>query len=265
MKKIEEIVHIIPLGHEIDRAVKPFKRYKANRVYLLAVTETFGKYSNEMIDKQKYYLEIVMERLKEMGMGVEHKNIDMFDLLELIKNISNIVVDEKTKGNQVYINISSAGRLTSAVATIAAMAHGVKAYYVSADGYSESKEDKNKHGLSICSGDPRIQVIETFQLQLPEEDGMKALVKLYKEGGKAKTTEIAEYLGSEKVEGFEKCIPWVKVPRNERFNYLMKLDKRILRKLEKNRYVTRERRGRYNTIKITASGTYLAHISGQLR
>ena len=32
---VEEIVHIIPLGFEIDRAVKPFGKLKANRVYIL--------------------------------------------------------------------------------------------------------------------------------------------------------------------------------------------------------------------------------------
>lgn len=63
MSGIEEIVHIVPLGHEIDRAVKPFVSHKANKVYILAVTDTFGKYSEEMIKKQKYYLERLSEYL----------------------------------------------------------------------------------------------------------------------------------------------------------------------------------------------------------
>jgi len=264
MKRIEEIVHIIPLGHEIDRAVKPFEKYKTNKVYILAVTETFGKYSREMIEKQKYYLEKVITRLREKRIKVEYRNIDMFDMLELLKNLSQIILEEKSKGNRVYINISSAGRLTSAAATLVAMAHGVKAYYVPADRYSESPQNKKKHGLSICGESPEIQVIETFPLQLPKEDGIKVLVKLCREMNGIKTTEIAEYLGSENVEGFEKCVPWAKVPRDERVNYLMKLNKRILRKLEENGYITRERRGRYNLIKITTGGIYVAHISGQL-
>jgi len=265
MEKIEEIVHIVPLGHEIDRAVKPFERYKANKVVLLAVTETFGKYSQEMIKKQKYYLEIVMNKLKERGIEVEHRNIDMFDMLEVIKSIANLIAEEKGRGNRVYVNISGAGRLTSAAATLAAMAHGVKAYYVSAEGYSENKEDKMKHGLSICRKAPRVELLETFQLQLPKEEGIKVLVKLCREGKGMKTTEILEHLASEKVEGFEKCAPWRKVPRKERFNYLMKLNKRILEKLDVSGYITRERRGRYNLIKVTKAGAYVAHISGQLK
>jgi len=54
MGEIEEIVHIVPLGHEIDRAVKPFERYKANkaeriilllkrlrRIFICKLRETF--------------------------------------------------------------------------------------------------------------------------------------------------------------------------------------------------------------------------------
>ena len=264
MGEIEEIVHIVPLGHEIDRAVKPFERYKANRVYILAVTETFGKYSEEMVEKQKYYVKKVTDKLRSLGIKVDCKVVDMFNMLELLRSISRIIVEEKRKGNRVYINISSSGRLASAAATLAAMAHKVKAYYVSAERYSESLEDKMEHGLSICSEKPKIQVLETFPIQLPEEDGIKVLVKLCKEKRGMKTTEIAEYLGYEGIEGFEGCAPWRKVPREKRFNYLMKLNKRILAKLEEDGYIKRERRGKYNIIKITTGGVYIAHISGQL-
>lgn len=261
----EEIIHIIPLGHEIDRAVKPFERYKANKVYLLAVTETFGKYSMDMVKKQEYYVNVVKDRLKEYGIEVEHRNIDMFDILEVIKHISNIIVEEKAKGNRVFVNISSAGRLTSAAATLAAMAHGVKAYYVVADGYSESPEEKDKHGLSICRK-LRLKPLPNLPLPLPKENEMRVLVKLCREK-QMKTLDILEYLGSQKAPGFEKCadIRSRKIPRGERINYLMKLNKGILEKLEANGYISRERSGKYNLIKITESGIYVAHISGELK
>jgi len=264
MSRLEEIVHIVPLGHEIDRAVKPFETHKADKVYILVVTDTFGKYSKKMIDKQKRYLRKVVSKLRDFGIKVECRNVDMFDMLELLRNLSKIIVDEKEKGNRVYINISSAGRLTSAAAILVAMAHGVRAYYVSAERYSETPEEKDKHGLSICGETPKVQVIETFPLQLPDEDGIMVLVKLCKAGKGMKTTEIAEYLGYENVEGFEGSAPWSKVPREERFKYLMKLNKRILDKLEEAGYIIREKRGRHNIIKITTGGVYVAHISGKL-
>jgi len=261
----EEIIHIIPLGHEIDRAVKPFERYKANKVYLLAVTETFGKYSIDMIEKQRYYVKVVKEKLERQGIETEHRNIDMFDTLEVIKHISNIIVEEKTKGNRVFVNISSAGRLTSVAATLSAMAHGVKAYYVVADGYSEGEEEKKKHGLSFCK-QLRLQFLENLPLQLPKENEMKVLAKLCKERKGMKTIEILEHLGSQNVQGFEKCadIRSRKMLRGEKINYLMKLNKGILGKLEANGYISREKSGKYNLIKITQSGIYVAHISGEL-
>lgn len=261
----EEILHIIPLGHEIDRAVKPFERYKANKVYLLAVTETLGKYSMDMIEKQEYYVKVVKEKLKEHGIEVENRNIDMFDTLEAIKHISNIIVEEKAKGNRVFVNISSAGRLTSVAATLAAMAHGVKAYYVIADGYSESEEEKKMHGLSFCR-QLRLQFLENLPIQLPKENEMKILVKLCRERKGLKTIDILEHLGSQKVSGFEKCanIRLRKISRGEKINYLMKLNKGILEKLEDNGYISREKSGKYNLIKITQSGIYVAHFSGEL-
>jgi len=265
MVRIEEIVHIIPLGHEIDRAVKPFEHYKANKVYLLAVTDTFGKYSREMVEQQKYYLNVVKERLTKLGIEVQTKNIDMFDFLEVVRHISNLAVVEKNRGNVVYVNISSAGRLTSAATTLAALAHQLKPYYVSAEKYPDTKEEKDAHGLSICEGPPKIQMLETFPLQLPDEDCIKVLVKLYQEKIGMTTIKIAEYLAEQKVEGFENCCPWSRLPRHKRFNPLMKLNKRILQKLEESGYITRERKGRYNTIKITPSGIAVAHISGQLQ
>lgn len=262
----EEIIHIIPLGHEIDRAIKPFERYKANKVYLLAVTETFRKYSIDMIERQRYYVNVVKEKLKEHEIEVEHRNIDMFDILEVIKHISNIVVEEKAKGNRVFVNISSAGRLTSVAATLAAMAHGVKAYYVMADGYSENEEERKKHGLSICR-QLRLMFLENLPIQLPKENEMKILVKLCKERKGLKTIDLLEHLGSQKVLGFEKCanIRLRKIPKGEKINYLMKLNKGILEKLEANGYISRERSGKYNLIKIAQSGIYVAHISGELK
>ena len=44
----------------------------------------------------------------------------------------------------------------------------------------------------------------------------------------------------------------------------MKLNKRILDKLEEAGYISREKRGRHNIIKITPGGVYVAHISGKL-
>jgi len=39
---LRDVVHIIPLGHEIDRAVAPFTKNKADRAYILAIPPDGG-------------------------------------------------------------------------------------------------------------------------------------------------------------------------------------------------------------------------------
>ena len=46
------------------------------------------------------------------------------------------------------------------------------------------------------------------------------------------------------------------MPREERFKYLIKLNKWILDKLEESGYMTREKRGRHNIMKIITGGLY---------
>jgi len=86
MRTVEEIVHIIPLGHEVDRAIKPFEKYKANRAYLLSIIEN-KKYSADMTEKQGLFLDVVKNKL-EKGIQVRVWNVDLFDMLEVMKNIS---------------------------------------------------------------------------------------------------------------------------------------------------------------------------------
>ena len=269
MEGIEEIVHIIPLGHEVDRAVKPFERLKANRVHLLTIMEgkkSKIKYSREMENKQKYFLGVVKKKLGEKDIEVECTNVDMFDILEVMKKVSKIIQKEKLENNIVYVNISGAGKLASVGATLAAMAHGARVYYVVADRYSKSEEQELQHGLSICEK-LNIMFLENFQLQLPDENSLKVLVSLCEKEKGMKTKEILDILRESGAEGFEKDYAKLigEEKRRTHQKYLIKLNKGILDKLEKRGYIIREKLGRYNTIKITESGKYVAHISGLLK
>jgi hypothetical protein len=263
---MKEIIHIIPLGHEIDRAVKPFEKYKANRAYLLATFDS-TKYKPEMIKKQKYYLNAVKEKLKKLDIPTKIINVDMFELLNVIKTVARIITQEKSDDNQVLVNVSSSGRLTSIGSTLAAMANGAQPYYVEADSYAENKEEKLKHGLSICQK-LTIKFLEPFQFKLPKTNGIKLLVKLYENPKKKmKTVEAIEHLakvGDEQWAEF-KNFRSRKFPRTKKQKALMKLNKGVLTELQKNGYIVREYIGRYNTIKITEAGTYIACISGMIK
>ena len=266
MTGIPEVVHIIPLGYEVDRAVKPFEKLRPNKVYLLTIIES-RKYSHEMVERQRYFLDIVKKKLKESSIEVQCENVDMFDVLEVMKKISGKILMEKSENHDVYVNTSACGRLTSVGATLAAMAHNARVYYVFADDYSKTEEEEKQHGISICKN-LKMVFLENFRIQLPEKTGLKVLVQLCGKEKGMKTKEILDFLREIEAEGFEKDYAKLKLSEERRETQqrlLTSLNKRILDKLEKSGYITREKLGRYNTIKITESGKYVAHISGFLK
>ena len=60
---LPETVHIIPLGHEIDRAVKPLANKKVDRVHLLAISPE-ADIDPVMREKQVNYTRKVTAHLK---------------------------------------------------------------------------------------------------------------------------------------------------------------------------------------------------------
>ncbi|WP_424029683.1 DUF6293 family protein [Methanoregula sp.] len=55
-----------------------------------------------------------------------------------------------------------------------------------------------------------------------------------------------------------------KKKRSIQSRQLMKLDKTILARLERNGFITRTKEGRTSYVSLTESGNYAAHISGML-
>jgi len=269
MQSIQEVVHIIPLGHEFDRAVKPFEERKADRVHLLSVADV-TKYPEEMLERQDHFTKKVTRQLEEIGIRVVPHSVDLFNILEVMNAISTIITDEKILGNHVLVNMSACGRLTSIGATLAAMAHDATVYYMSADDYSLTQDDFLNHGLSICKKN-KITRFENFQFVLPDKISTAILIELCIQGKGITTKDIRNVLHMQEVPGFEKdadLIPKASKDQNQRLEktkQLIKMEKRYLEPLERNGYIRRERSGRNNIISITESGKYIAHISGALK
>jgi len=265
MNGIERTVHIIPLGHEIDRAIIPFDKTKADHVYIL--TKLSEKNSKEDMSKQqRYFTTTVRKKLEERGIEVTCIHVDLFDLRDVMNTISKIIVKEKENNNRIFVNMSAAGRLTSVAATLVGMAHDVQVYYVQAEKYPEDNDDRLEHGLSICvNGD--ITSLINFQIVMPDPIGLEILLHLSKTEKKVRMTDLLDILQEKKCEGFEESFSKKKLTVEERgiqSKQLMKLDKRILPKLERDGFVHRTKDGRSVYISITDSGNYAAYISGML-
>lgn len=278
MASLEENVHIIPLGHEYDRAVTPFKNRSVDRVYLLSITERTGTYADIMVSRQEHFNKKVIEFFENKNIEVKYIEVQLFNILEVMKHISKIIKDEQKKGNKVHINISACGRKTSIGAAFAGMANKADVYYVSAETYSLTDDDFQKHGLSICYKGTT-EKFENFELDLPKEVPQKILEKLYQENRGVRSTEIRDYLHEIGVEGFE--IKLADIPKatkvitkpdgtlknkhDEIIAQSIRLEKKYLGPLERSRYIRREPSGKTNILFITESGKYVACIRGQVR
>jgi hypothetical protein len=266
-QQLEQYVHIIPLGFEFDRAVKPFERFKANRVYLLTIVDN-GMYrlpeEQELTKTQRKFENRVKEALQKINIEVVIHHIDIFNILDVMKAISSIILSEKGIGNIVYVNLSAGSKLASVGAALAAMAHGAKLYYVRANKYAETPKEKDIHGIGICT-QLEIFVLENFHLILPDDTGMKILLKINSRPEGISLEEILTFVCSSKIPGFDPayCMVKSKDRRSLQRNYLMKLNKSILEKLKRFDLITRKKQGRNIIISITDSGKYVASLGGE--
>jgi hypothetical protein len=255
-----EIIHVIPIESEIDRAVRVFEvegGFKANKVYILTGIRPLG---TETIAEAQHYLNETRRRLESQGIKVETIPTYTALILDVISKVSNIVKTELEKGNIVYVNMSAGGPFVSVGTALAGMVQGARLYYVRAARLSETEYERKTHGNAIVT-EPQVHFIENFKIQLPDERSQQLLVELYKQE-KMRTSDILRYLHQSKIEGFEDDPDSLR--RSEKIGMLMRLNKGITGKLEEAGYITKEKRGRENLYKITDSGKYVACISGQL-
>ncbi len=260
-------IHIIPLGYEFDRAIRPFDERHIDRVHLITMDE-MEKYSspNEraLTNKQRYYDNLVIKFIENRGIEIVVHRIDMFEILSVMALVSRIIKEEILQNNRVSVNMSACGRLTSFAVTQAAMAHQVKLYYVRADAYSQNQEETELHGLSICNS-CRIWDLENFRFDLPRDLDRIILLKLSQNPDGLSGEDLLYSVINEGTNGYE--IKFWELPMRERrkcqSNYLTKLRKGPIERLIKAGYITKTRIGRQMVLHITSSGKYVACVCSE--
>ena len=255
-----EIVHVIPVEAEIDRAVRAFEvsgGFKANRVYILSSAVRLGTDPDQ---DERYYANQVKMRLERIGVTVEMVPMNSTSILDIINKVSSIVRREKEKGNIVYVNMSTGGPFISVGTALATMVQDARLYYVRAAKLSTTATERKYHGNAIVTA-PQVHFLENFKVHLPDERAQVLLVELYKRES-MRTGDILEFLHKVGVEGFEDDPS--KLSRSEKITLLMRLSKGITGKLENAGYIKKEKRGRENLYTVTDSGKYVACVSGLL-
>jgi predicted transcriptional regulator len=255
---MEEIVHIIPLASEIDMAVKPFDKMRANKVYLLH-TKSIGK---EFRSKNReYFLQEVKKRLEQKSIEVIDIGSDLSDPLPLLSTISDIIVQEKKKNNLIYVNMSASGKLTAVASTFAAMHHDVKVYYVYADGgYAKNEEELLEHGLSIVN-ELKYFILTNFTIDTPTGAKGTFLTEIYKKE-KMIINDIIQMIKDNRLQGFEDLNESIDGKQRTPSNLLVRINRGLLDELERNGYISIEKKGRNKIIVITDKGKYAACLIG---
>ncbi|MCD1293625.1 transcriptional regulator [Methanocella sp. CWC-04] len=259
---MEEIVHIVPLGFEIDRVIKPFEKLRANRVYLLYRGNALPTKKGDARAKDPgHFLSTVKVQLEDMGISVVLVETEIFDVLELLKAVSGIILKEKLEKNIVYVNMCAAGRLSSVASTLAAMYHDVKVYYVKADDYPTEGKAIIEHGLSIVEK-PNYSILTNFTIDIPTGAKGIFLAELYRKG-EMTTNDIIKMIEERKLPGFDDLNEAIKGKERTLNNKLVRINMGLLRDLEHNNYIEVEKRGRKKIIKITDKGSYAACLIGE--
>ena len=262
---LSERVHLIPLGHEIDRAVAPFSTYRAERAYVIVVPDN-ADLDERMLEKQRHYTKRVCEGLLAMGVHPEVVYCNMFDILDVLRVVSSLILKEKRQGNEVLANMSACGRKTSVAVTMAAMVHGITVYYVSADRYATGKDAalEADHGLSIVET-RRVEPLYNFSIMMPDTESQLLLVELYRREQGMTSKDLFDFFHEKGAEGYTD-LPRTKdgeyVSGSKNRELLNKTNRKYLHKLEAAGYIMRTWSGRRFTVHITDAGKYIACVSG---
>lgn len=262
---IEEIVHIVPLGHEYERAIRPFDTVAVNRVYLIVDSGAGAGFEERDSRMQQILYEYYTPRVKTY---LEEKHIEVrvvatrtFDLMEFLKTISGIIRDEQSLGNRVLVNMSSSGRLGAVAATLAGMAHNVTVYYVHSERFATDAE-REVCGLSICR-ENHASVLPNFTIDLPDEQMIRVLCELsgiHHQGCRGlSASSLSEILQDE--DDCRSPMNTVDSLRKRQSRNLMRVGG-LMRRMEERGYVTKKKSGRTMAYTITELGEYALHLSG---
>ena len=179
-----EIVHVVLLGWEYDRAVLPFQRrasappiYRPHRVHLIVAGQDDARQYDTRVKRaleQDFDVHTHYVRRMTGGKSVE------FD--EVAHKVTELCRRELDAGNSVSVNVSSGSKLGCLAAGTACMSFpsgGVQPYYVVPEGYSRSEQEIREHG--IAKGLKEVVELGLPKLDLPSPDALAVLGLIHDE------------------------------------------------------------------------------------
>jgi hypothetical protein len=255
MKTIEK-VHVIPLGFERSIAVKPIKVLGGVRAHIITIGGKFAE-KYKLHEKQKYFERAVVADLEKLGLDVKVHYADLFDFRMAVGAISEVVVKEKKEGREVYLNLSSHGRLVSVASALVGWYHGVRVFYVFAERYARDEEEERIYGRSVCEK-PVIFEIPSLEFVKLSEEEKYAISLIYSQREHGKDYMRLRDL-SEKLEiRFPHIYSFSGEGRRKKQELLNKVNRRVISRLEARGLVEKEKVGRNVILRLTEFGEFFA-------
>jgi hypothetical protein len=231
---VTDRVHIVPLGYEHVRITKPAIEMRADKVYLI------HHEGDDPEDYPDYYNDIKTE-LREEGIEVDDsREADIFDLYEALGEIAQVI--RENEEHEVYVNLTSGGKVTAIAGMIACMVTGSgKPFYVRATKYGQNTSEP------VARNATSISELPTYPIEAPTQEELLLLEFISEEGpvSKGECIEFGEAHGIE---------PLDKSQDKDRRGLYRLLDTRLLDPLEDRCHIEIEKRGRKKYIEVTDEG-----------
>jgi len=215
----DKVVHIIPIGFEIDRALFGLLELAAKEIYLLfdSKKDTWGEESRK-------FTEIVKERLKIFHFNTNNLHEVPFDPTRYRScedAISNILEKEKT-ANKIFINVSTSTKLCAIASVLKAMEYdNTFLYYVVPEKYNlppngnpfssgaKRMEVFSPRGFQI--GDLEKEILQTLDTNFYKSLGELNKVLIPDDVSKASRAKLSYYVRKLQREGYLDFIPGKKI------------------------------------------------------
>lgn len=226
---VKDRIHIAPLGFEKERVYLAASAMKADRVIII---------SYEDDNEGDEYLEEVIEGLSELNIDYETASCNIFDLYDSIGEIAEQV--HQYNSEEVFVNVSTGGKITAIAGMIACMVTEATPYYVQAEDYESG----------IPKGVRAIKRLPRYPIEAPDKQNIVMLDYIYREnmsGKKPTKKELIEYAVKEE-------LPFVAGQDTENKRNYRLLDKHIIDPLQKEGHISVKKTGRKKRVTITQSG-----------
>lgn len=224
--EVRERVHIMPLGYEEERAFLAADKLKADKVVLVSHPD-----GDE-------YVSTVISELTNRGIENTVVNANIFDLYSSLGTIAELIHDHRDE--EVFVNISTGGKITAIAGMIACMVADAEPYYVQANEYS----------TNIPKGISSIKSLPRYPIEAPEAQQIHILNYIksrHSQGDLPTKGELIRFGESEQ-------LPFIANREVEDKGKYRLLDTHIINPMQEKGYIIIEKSGREKEIALTKNG-----------